>query len=281
MGKYNAGISCSWTVRKVSGALTVAKGRSHAHWEPSCTPSFKIWESSSFTALSILAPEQDVRSWLRRFLDELTPDIQGFMFQKVWPGWNFNLPSVTPSLIWEMDLKSPFWDSECVTPPPPRAIRSVHLLLFTTWAPDRASPAAWTHPKTPRLTCVILVLWPLVLCVTSLGFCFRLGVSQMPWLLTVRPVILILPFLPQAHQLLLSLLGGLSLFWNFLVERLSYTYSFLDLKQYCSPFTLNLWIPTEFFMLQWDFIYLCIGYILYFLPKYILYKRYIIWLYFI
>ena len=74
----------------------------------------------------------------------------------------------------------------------------------------------------------------------SLGFWFRLGISQVPWLLTVHPMTLSLPFLPPAYQVPLSLLGGLNLFWNFLVGRLSYTYSFLDLKQYCFLFALKL-----------------------------------------
>ena len=90
----------------------------------------------------------------------------------------------------------------------------------------------------------------------SLVFWFRLGVSQVPWLLTVYPMTLSLPFLPPAYQLPLSLLGGLNLSWNFLVGRLSYTHSFLDRKQYCFLFALKLWIPTEFFMLQWELLYL-------------------------
>lgn len=92
------------------------------HWEPSFTilesSSFKIQGilKSLFTALPILAPEEDAGSWQRCFPDELPPNIQGFMFQKVWTSWNFYLPSATPSLILEMDLKSHFWDSECMTP---------------------------------------------------------------------------------------------------------------------------------------------------------------------
>ena len=62
-----------------------------------------------------------------------------------------------------------------------------------------------------------------------------------------------------------------NLFWNFLVGRLSYLYSFLDLKQYCFLFAWKLWIPTEFFMLQWELLYLPVHKIhSLLLPKYIL-----------
>lgn len=229
MGKARCDVSCSWTVQKVTLVLTAAKGYSHALRDLSSLWDCKIWGSSSFPGLPTLTPEADVRSWLRCFLDLLPPNIQGFMFQRVWIGWNFNLPSATPSLILEMDLKSHFWDSECVTP---WAIWSVHLLLLGPWPGFPSSSELIQRPQgslmSPWLFGPWFLIWP--------------GNFQIPWLLTVHPMTIVLPSLPQPVKWPFR--------WKFLVGRLSYTYSFLDVKQLCSLLNLNLWIATEFFVLR-------------------------------
>lgn len=63
-------------------------------------------------------------------------------------------------------------------------------------------------------------------------------------------------FPSTTHQWPLRLLDGPSPFWNFLVGRLSH-----NIKQHFSLCNSNPRIPTEFFVLQWNyFIYLCRGY---------------------
>lgn len=155
------------------------------------------------------------------------------MFHNVSISWNFNLPFATPSLILETNLMSHFWDSECVTP-----LSSLgHLLLLI----DLASLPLGAHLETPGS------LTPSPLLASGFG-CHRYLVSDLDLASlrflgcsSVHPMTLLLPFLPQVGQWPLSLLDGPSPFWNFLVGRLSYTYSPFDIKQHCSAFNSN-WI---------------------------------------
>lgn len=162
----DAGIACLWAVQKVILVLTVGKH--------SLGTILTILESSSFKIQGILKSLllQHFPSWLQRRMLEAdrvfsgwsTRSIQGFMFQKVWTSWNFYLPSATPSLILEMDLKSHF---EILNAWPLSSLECC-LLLFMTWALDLVSlelGLSW-RPQAHSCHLPCLASWLLVSCLS-------------------------------------------------------------------------------------------------------------------